>query len=120
MEHTFLEGLDLTGKTIYDIGAFDGLHALFFARATGPAGRVVVFEPSPSTFGRLVENLELNEMRHVDPHNVALGNSRQHLPLYETPDQPGLSSLLEPGVTGVRADAQRRTVRVHRLDDFSS
>ncbi len=120
VEHSFLEGLDLTGKTIYDIGAFDGLHALFFARGTGPTGRVVVFEPSRSTFRRLVENLELNDMTQVDAHNVALGDSCELLPLYEHPDQPGLSSLLEPDVTGARAGAPGRPVQVDRLDDFSA
>ncbi|UCF62445.1 MAG: hypothetical protein JSV37_07030, partial [Anaerolineaceae bacterium] len=46
-EEKFLLGLDFTGKTVYDIGGYIGIHTLFFARAVGESGTVITFEPNP-------------------------------------------------------------------------
>ena len=46
LEETFLEGLDLAGQTVYDIGGYEGVFTLFFARRVGPSGRVVTPLPA--------------------------------------------------------------------------
>lgn len=56
-EESFLESLSLEGKVVYDIGAFEGLLTLFFARR---GATVVAFEPNPANARRCVENLRLN------------------------------------------------------------
>ena len=38
-EHRFWSGLDLSGMTVYDIGAFHGLLTLFFASRASEIGR---------------------------------------------------------------------------------
>ncbi|MDQ3652564.1 MAG: FkbM family methyltransferase [Acidobacteriota bacterium] len=48
------------GKTVWDIGAFVGYHALAFAALVGSAGRVVTFEPNPYNVERVKMNLEKN------------------------------------------------------------
>src|SRR5688572_5752212 len=46
-EEAFLAAMDFRGKTVFDIGAYEGIYTLFFARAVGAKGRVVTFEPNP-------------------------------------------------------------------------
>jgi FkbM family methyltransferase len=48
------------GATVVDIGANIGAHTLHLARAVGPQGRVIAFEPSADAFGRLARNIALN------------------------------------------------------------
>jgi FkbM family methyltransferase len=48
------------GETVLDIGANIGYFTLLMARRVGPSGRVIAFEPVPSVYGVLNENLRLN------------------------------------------------------------
>lgn len=50
------------GETIVDVGANFGWYATLFAQQAGPCGKVIAFEPVPSTLARLRENLELNRL----------------------------------------------------------
>src|SRR5580704_10090805 len=43
-EERFLRQLDLSGKVVYDIGAFEGILSMFFSRR---AKQVVAYEPTP-------------------------------------------------------------------------
>lgn len=48
------------GDIVLDIGANVGAHTLPLAKAVGPAGRVIAFEPTDLAFRRLRRNLQLN------------------------------------------------------------
>lgn len=73
-EEAFLTGLDLTGGCVYDIGGYEGLYTLFFARKVGPSGQVVCFEPIPASQRRIEANISVNHFHNrVTLHNVALG-----------------------------------------------
>ena len=58
----YLSRLDLHGKTVFDIGAHIGFHAMTFAQLVGDAGSVRAFEPN--TFNR--ERLQLNLTKNPD------------------------------------------------------
>ena len=81
-EEEFIASLDLTGETVYDIGADQGIYTFFFARKVGPEGKVMTFEPNPISYSHVVTNVQLNEFPHVEVRNVAIG------------DTPGNSRLL--------------------------
>jgi FkbM family methyltransferase len=72
-EERFLTSLDLTGHTVYDVGGYQGLYTLYFARAVGPAGRVICFEPIPANQRAIEANVALNGFQHVELRPVALG-----------------------------------------------
>jgi FkbM family methyltransferase len=72
-EERWLLGRDWRGQAVFDIGAWEGVLALFFARAVGPEGAVVAFEPHPRHFRRLAENLALNGFAHARALPLALG-----------------------------------------------
>lgn len=61
-ETLFLRKLPIKGKVVYDIGAFEGVLTLFFARK---AREVVAFEPNPQNYARCLENVGLNELKNV-------------------------------------------------------
>jgi FkbM family methyltransferase len=48
------------GDVFIDVGANIGLWTLVAATSVGPSGRVFSFEPNPTTFDRLLENIRLN------------------------------------------------------------
>ena len=88
-EETFLLGLDLSGRTVYDVGGWEGVYTMFFARAVGPDGRVVTFEPNPANRARITDNVRLNDLGNVVLRPVALGSA------------PGEAMLVvEQGVSG--------------------
>ena len=81
LEEAFLRGLDYEGQTIYDVGAFQGILTLFFAQQAGDRGRVIAFEPHPTNYGRLVENVRLNDFSNVTTRNIGVWRARGVLEL---------------------------------------
>lgn len=57
---------------IVDAGANIGAHTLAFARAA-PAGKVIAVEPQRQIAYMLAGTVALNDLRHVEVRNVALG-----------------------------------------------
>jgi FkbM family methyltransferase len=116
-ELTFLRNLDLEGKVVYDIGAFQGVMTLFFARQ---AKAVISYEPLPANYRRVVENVELNGLRHVHVLNRALGNQEGSLRLTVDPRMPGAASG-DPGVSaqiaGSVLEAATTDVPIAALDE---
>ena len=53
------------GETVVDIGANFGLYTYHLSRAVGRTGRVVAFEPVPSTFATLHSVLRLLQIRNA-------------------------------------------------------
>jgi FkbM family methyltransferase len=89
-EQQFWSGLDLSGMTVYDIGAFHGLLTLFFASR---ARAVVCFEPNTQNRKRLMENLTLNEIGNVDVRKVGVGSRCETRRMVGSPLMPGGASV---------------------------
>lgn len=69
----YLEKHDLgQGETVVDGGAYIGEFTLYAARAVGPAGRVIAFEPDPVIFKKLTANIELNGLQNITVLNKGL------------------------------------------------
>jgi FkbM family methyltransferase len=116
-ETRLLASLDLTGLTVYDIGAFEGLLTMFFSRR---ARHVVAWEPNPASRARLTTNLQLNAVRNVTVRDVGLSDRHADAALVYDPLMPGAASVNTAIVRQMRdgAPAVRETV-IHlvRLDD---
>ena len=63
------------GAMVVDVGANIGCHSVFFARAAGPTGRVLAFEPERVLFQQLCGNIALNSLSNVLTFNMAAGAS---------------------------------------------
>jgi len=96
------------GMTVYDIGAHTGFYTLLASRATGPAGRVLAFEPVPRNLALLRRHLELNQAGNVTVHAAAVSDVAGLVSFEEAAD--GYAGAIAPG------GAQR--VRAVRLDDL--
>jgi len=92
-EEKFLASLDFSNKSIYDVGAANGLLTLFFARATGGKGEVAAFEPNSILCNSLKENVALNSFDNVSVFQVALGCDCRKEKLVFPSSIPGVGSL---------------------------
>jgi FkbM family methyltransferase len=88
-EHRFLRSLDLDGRVVYEIGAFQGLLTLFFS---GRAREVIAYEPNPASYRRVLENLRLNGRHNVRVRHLAVGEREGTLRLLCDALMPGGTS----------------------------
>lgn len=100
-----------------DLGVFAGvnfgLHLAVGARAVGPTGRAVGFEPQPTSLQRAMENVALNGLEaQVDLLPVALGaETGRVVPMSWAPrENTGRASLVFPAERGLH-------VPMFRYDD---
>ncbi|HUR33057.1 MAG TPA: FkbM family methyltransferase [Vicinamibacterales bacterium] len=92
-EERFIEGLSLEGETVFDVGGYEGIFTLFFARRVGAGGQVVTFEPNPRNFQKIAENVRLNGFANVKLRQVALGSAPGRATLVFPSDETARGSL---------------------------
>ena len=68
-----------TGDLVLDIGASIGALTIPFAKAVGPSGRVMAFEPQRILSQQIATNVVLNQVNNVEIINTALGNHDEKL-----------------------------------------
>jgi FkbM family methyltransferase len=85
-EHAFLRSLDLAGRVVYEIGAFQGILTLFFSSRSR---EVIAWEPNPPSYARVMRNLRLNGRTNVRVRNRAVGREPGTLTLLSDPLMPG-------------------------------
>ncbi len=79
-EIIFLRKFLKPADTFIDIGANIGLFSLHAAQIISPKGRIYAFEPTPITFSRLKENIELNEFQNIiTAYNIGLSSNKGKL-----------------------------------------
>jgi FkbM family methyltransferase len=105
------------GDVCWDIGANIGFCTCLFASLVGPSGRVMAFEPAPTSRELLQENLDLNRFDNVTLVPKALGALRERQPLYFTDlaAAEGTASLLSS-----ESRLHHRVVEVDTIDDLSA
>jgi FkbM family methyltransferase len=91
IERHLLDRILSPGLTILDIGANLGFYSCLFAQRVGAAGRVIAFEPTPSTFNALQTNVRLNGYQDlIECHCCALSNTEGIAPMNTFPDSGGV------------------------------
>jgi FkbM family methyltransferase len=75
-EIALLVGLLQPGDAAIDVGAYIGTHAIPMARAVGPAGQVLAFEPQPLARQLLRANLAANQIGNVRLEATLCGAAR--------------------------------------------
>lgn len=120
-EEKFYLSLDLTGKVVYDIGSYEGIFSLFAARAVGPTGCLVVFEPNPESFRRTERNLELNHFGcSITLRNFALGAERYTATMACPSGEPARATLDKNIAAKYSSNGETSAefqVQVEKLDD---
>lgn len=115
-ESTMMENLVADGDHFFDIGANIGWYALNIA-ASRRAAKVFAFEPIPTTYARLSENLALNASANIRPYNFGLSEQAGEFTFYYPPEGSGNASAVN--LTG-RDDVRTAQCTVRTLDDFTA
>lgn len=118
-EERFLMNLRLDGSTVYDIGGYVGITAMFFSRAVGPTGRVIVFEPNPANAAAIRQNLALNHLRNVAVVEIGLGAVPETKTLVYDPNDTAAGSMNRQIQARLLAAHHRQIeIAVQALDDY--
>jgi FkbM family methyltransferase len=102
------------GEVVVDVGAHIGLYTLNAARAVGPNGKVIAFEPDPQSFAILKENIALNHLDNVIAINAAVSDTSGKKSFYACTD-PSLSGFELQSEARLR---EVRTVNAVTLDEI--
>lgn len=116
-ETEFLQRLPLAGKTVYDVGAFEGLISLFFASR---AKQVIAWEPNPRNYARATTNVKLNNLSNVQMLNRGISNAPGTIDLLYDPLMPGAGSgdlAIKDQIGGSVKSAQRISIPVSTIDN---
>jgi FkbM family methyltransferase len=114
-EFAFLDRILQPGMTFLDVGANDGIYAVFAASRVGPDGTVWAFEPSAREVARLQFNLDLNHLSvRVFPIALADVSGQANLTVagYEHEAHNTLGAFAYQGIEAKGAE----TVVVRQLD----
>jgi FkbM family methyltransferase len=104
------------GDIVLDVGANVGFFTLRQAQKVGPTGKVFAFEPNPSAYELLVENINHNGFTWVSAINAAMSDrGGQTATFWVSQRQTSTGSLFrDHGRTG-ESSITSRTIK---LDDF--
>jgi len=81
-EVTFITNLVKPGDIFFDIGANIGFHSLNAMTVLKNSGAIYAFEPTPSTYNRLLENIQLNNgEKLIHAFNLGLSDKNEKLML---------------------------------------
>jgi FkbM family methyltransferase len=80
-EIDFLDSFLNAGDCFIDIGANVGLYSLHASKRVGSNGTVIAFEPAEVTFKRLIENIQINDLKNIDAHKLGLSDHEALLEL---------------------------------------
>jgi FkbM family methyltransferase len=108
-EEQFLCGLDLRGKTVFDIGAYIGILSSLFGKSVGTSGRVIAFEPNPENYKEVKKTVALNGLHNVDVLNIGIADSagvaklavRYNTTATSSMDPATQARILSEGYTGL-------------------
>jgi FkbM family methyltransferase len=118
----FLRSTIRRGDVVLDVGAFLGIYAVLAARWSGPPGRVIAFEPTPSSAALARAHLAWNGLGpdRVTLIEAAVGDRDRRATFYryDQADMPYVNSLV-PAVD-TTAGAVEAEVRVTTIDDVCS
>lgn len=67
------------GDYVVDGGAYAGVFAIYAAKIVGNEGKVIAFEPDAYCFGKLQENIKVNNVNNIIAVNKGLWNKNEAL-----------------------------------------
>ena len=95
----FIQSFLKPGMVFVDVGSNIGYFSLIAASC---GATVVAYEPTPAVFGRLRENVALNQFANVSLVNAAVADKPGTLTLYQSPDDPEANSLFGNGDNSIQ------------------
>jgi FkbM family methyltransferase len=106
------------GMVVVDIGANIGYYTLIAARLVGNKGTVYAFEPEPSNYKLLCENIAINGYTNIVPIEQAVSDASGKAKLYVDRAIGDVSSFAKDNVLLHSKNADCLEVETTTLDDF--
>ncbi len=99
-EHSFGEVTILTsvvqpGMIAIELGANRGVSTVALARSAGSAGQVHAFEPVPEFYAVLVSNLQVNEVKNTQVHQLAITDKESVIAYYKHGEGSGIVEVYD-------------------------
>lgn len=117
-EILFMNTILKKGHIFIDIGANIGLFSIHASSRVGETGAIYSFEPTNITFNRLLENIEINNIKNITPINIAISNSTGTTILNVSEDGfDAWNSIAEPTSGSIFT---KQVVNTTTLDDYLS
>lgn len=104
-EFAILDQLLTAGDWVLDIGANVGHYTRRFSDLVGPQGRVIAFEPVPTTFSLLAANMQLLTQSNVTLINAAVSSHTRVVGMSIPRFDSGLTNYYEATITDHAAEA---------------
>ncbi|MBC8401689.1 MAG: FkbM family methyltransferase [Candidatus Marinimicrobia bacterium] len=102
-EQDYIERLLKQGSNnsvFWDIGSNIGLFSVLFSKKY-PEAKILAFEPAPTNYKVILENIKLNNLNNIEVYDIALGESQENLILKGLDEKGwGGSSFLRPDNIG--------------------
>jgi FkbM family methyltransferase len=106
---------------VFDIGANIGTFSLALSRWVAPGGAVHAFEPVPSAYSRLQDNVARNGLTNVHLNQLALSDERGTAAIF-VPEQTYSGAIYNPGMsTMFAADTpgfRKEEIETSTIDDY--
>ena len=109
-EENFFRDYLKSEETMIDIGANIGTITLACANAVGIKGKIISFEPHPKIFQYLKGNIDLNNQKNIEIHNLALSNKNGF---------SYFSDVVSDGQNKILKNTHGIKIVTKRLDDFN-
>lgn len=97
-----LRALIRPGDTVLDVGANYGHFSMAAAALAGPNGKVLSFEPNPTSFARLGVHVALNRLAQVEPRQMGMADEPGELVLSVPGGNSGEATFAAPADESVR------------------
>jgi FkbM family methyltransferase len=107
------------GDVFIDIGANIGLYTILAGNAIGPTGKIYSFEPCARTFSRLLENVQINNLKNVTCFQVAVSDIKGIKLLYATTNYWDAWNSLSKPTGNVNSEVKTEIVNTITVDEFA-
>lgn len=115
-EIDFINNFLKEGDIFIDIGSNIGLFSLNASVKVGPRGKIVSFEPTPVTYNRLIENINLNGFNNIKPFQIAISDKTEKKQLLISKD--GYDAWNSFGMPTRGANLEKVEVVCYKIDEI--
>lgn len=117
-ESRFVANLLKPGMTFFDAGANQGFYTMLASKCVGNKGKVYAFEPVPSEFLHLQQNIHINRLQNIVGESMALGCQDGLTDMYVCLHGKGSYSSLKPPAENIRVPSKCIRVPIISLDNY--
>ena len=119
-EKIFLRSLGLNGKVIYDIGGHVGVFSIFFSKASGENGSVIVFEPNKDNRNKMERNFKLNGINDIQIIDYGIGDKTEDIELFFRKGVTASGTMVDSIKSSIASEKYYDTqiVKVDSLDNL--